>query len=241
MKRQYYFPRTLESRPDWFGTYARQLNLLGTGLNLVPGDFASSVADGLYLEYVSGLWLKAVREFGPACTSALDTLYDLDGNDPFVLPVFTAPGLPPANAPLPAVVAVRPGALQRIFAYVQVIKASPAYTEAIGLQLGIVGPEDTPAPNDAGPEFTLKVEQGDTAQVVRIRFKKSGHMAVAIYSRRPGGEWVLLGIATSSPYLDARPLANPAQPEIREYRLRFWDDGSETGEWSAVDKVTVAP
>jgi hypothetical protein len=241
MKRQFFFPRTQEARPDWFGTYAQQLNLLGTGLNLVPEDFASSVMDGLYLEYVSGLWLKAVREFGPACTSALDVLYDQDGNDPFVLPVFTAPGLPPANAPLPAVVAVRPGALQRIFAYVQVIKAMPLYTDAIGLQMGIVGPEETPTPDSAGPEFTLKVEQGDTCQVVRIRFKKKGRMAVAIYSRRAGGEWVLLGIATSSPYLDDRPLANSAQPEVREYRLRFWDDGSETGEWSAVDKVTVAP
>lgn len=241
MKRQYYFPRTVESRPEWFAIYARQLHLLGPSLNLVTEDVASSVADALFLEYASGDWLSEVREFGPACTAALEALYDQDGSDPYVLTIFTAPGLPPANPPLPAVVAVRPGALQRIFAYVQVIKASPAYTEAIGLQLGIVGPEDMPPPGEAGPEFSLKVELGDTWEVVRVRFKKAGHMGVAIYSRRAGGEWVLLGIATSSPYLDDRALANASQPEIREYKLRFWDDGAETGEWSNVAKDTVAP
>lgn len=241
MKRQYYFPRTVDARPGWFGNYARQLNLLGDGLDLVPADVTASVADGLFLAYASGIWLLEVREFGPSCTSALETLYDVDGSDPFVLPVFAAPGLPPANAPLPAVVAVRPGALQRIFAYVQVIKAKPAYTENIGLQLGIVGPEDTQPPVLTGPEFSLRAEQGDSSQIVRIRFKKAGHMAVAIYSRRAGGDWVLLGVVTSSPYLDERALAAAGVPEVREYRMRFWDDGSETGEWSDVAKVTVAP
>ncbi len=70
--------------------------------------------------------LTAVRDFGPACTAALDVLFDEESADPYVLPLFTAPPLPPANPSLPAVVPVRPGALQRIFAYVQVIKASPA-------------------------------------------------------------------------------------------------------------------
>jgi hypothetical protein len=124
---------------------------------------------------------------------------------------------------------------------VQVIKASPAYTEAIGLQLGIVGSVEALPLLPAGPEFSLKVEQGDASQVVRVKFKKAGHMGVAIYARRAGGDWVLLGIITSSPYLDERPLAVATQPEVREYRLRFWDNGSETGEWSAVEKVTVAP
>jgi hypothetical protein len=111
MKRQFYFPKTVDARPEWFGNYARQLNLLGSGLSLPAPDVASSVADALFLEYASGMWLTTVREFGPSCTSALDALYDLDGSDPFVLPLFTAPGLPAANAPLPAVVAVRSGAL----------------------------------------------------------------------------------------------------------------------------------
>jgi hypothetical protein len=38
-----------------------------------------------------------------------------------------------------------------------------------------------------------------------------------------------------------RPLLNPAQPEVREYRLRFWDKGTPNGAWSEVQKITVAP
>ena len=45
--------------------------------------------------------------------------------------------MPPISATLP----VAPGALQRIFAIAQAIKARPAYPEAIGLMLDIVGSE----------------------------------------------------------------------------------------------------
>ena len=228
MKKQPFFPRLIEARPEWFGTYGTQLNALGVSiLALVDTDVAASVADARYLEYCSGSWLAAVREFGPACTAALNVLYDQAGSDPFVLPTFTAPPLPAANPPLPAVVAVAPGALQRIFAFVQIIKKQPTYTEAIGLQLGIVGSEDTT--EHLLPTFTAKSELGDDCHCMHIKFKKFGHTGVAIYSRRgPNGAWEFLAIDTDSPYLDERePLAD-GQPEVREYRMRFWDGGRKT-------------
>lgn len=66
-------------------------------------------------------------------------------------------------------------------------------------------------------------------------------MGMWIESRRGTGDWEFLAIDTESPYLDERPLLNPAQPETREYRLRFWDNGQPNGEWSDVAKVTVSP
>lgn len=235
MKRQQYFPRTVDGRPEWFGNYATQLPIANVVLTLPAPDVTASVADAKFLEYASGPWLTATREYGPACTAALDQLFNGTGTGAFILPPFTVPALPAG------VVAVAAGALTRIFHFVQTIKASPKYTEALGLQLGIVGPEDVPPPAMSGPQFTLTVEQGAGSQIVRVKFKKSGHMGVAIYARRGAGDWVFLGIDTGSPYLDERPLANPAQPEVREYRLRFWDDGAENGDWSDVARVTVAP
>src|SRR5207302_50339 len=55
------------------------------------------------------------------------------GNAPMVLPVFTPPALPAGVA------AVFAGALNRIFAFVQLIKNSSADTAAIDSDLGIVG------------------------------------------------------------------------------------------------------
>jgi hypothetical protein len=64
---------------------------------------------------------------------------------------------------------------------------------------------------------------------------------VYIESRRGAGAWEFLTIDTESPYLDERPLAVAAQPEVREYRMRFWDKGTANGDWTDVAKVTVSP
>lgn len=231
MKRQRYFPNRNTDRTNWFGNFATELPVLNGTLALPAPDVADVVADAKFCAYTNGAWLTAVREFGPAATAGLEELFTSAPGGDFVLPAFAAPALPTG------VVAVPAGALDRIFAFVQVIKTSVNYTEAIGLQLGVVGPEDA-AEHDA-PTFTLKVEQGEGHQVVRIAFKKFGHPGVAIESRRNGGAWELLGIDLSSPYLDARALLASPTPESREYRLRFFDGSAATGDYSATVSVVV--
>ncbi|MCE9610411.1 MAG: hypothetical protein K8R23_09480 [Chthoniobacter sp.] len=233
MKRQPYFPKRIAERPGWFATYAAELVLANATLGLPAGDVTATVADARFLQYAAGSWLVATRDFGPAATSALEELYEGPGADPFVLPVFSAPALPVGVA------AVGAGALQRIFAFVQVIKTSPNYTEAIGLQLGIVGSEETA--ENLVPSFTLKVERGDTSEVVRVAFRKYGRPGVAIYSRRNGGAWELLAIDLASPYLDARPLLVATAPETREYRLQYYEAEAPVGDFTAIASVTVAP
>ncbi len=170
MKGQRYFPNTVAERPGWFENYALQLPVVNATLGLLAADMTNSLNDAGFCQYASGVWLNAVRDFGPAGTSALDDLYGGSGGGTFALPVFTVPTLPPA------VGAVAPGALNRIFAFVQTIKASPKYTEAIGLQLKIVGAADTPAAGSNAPVFTLKTEHlGAAQESVRISFKKAGH------------------------------------------------------------------
>lgn len=62
-----------------------------------------------------------------------------------------------------------------------------------------------------------------------------------IESRRGGGTWAFLAIDTESPYLDDRPPLAAGQPEVREYRMRYWDKGTPNGEWTDMAKITVAP
>jgi hypothetical protein len=233
MKRQPYFPQIISARPDWFGTFGAELTPANAQLGLAAPVVAGAVADALYLKYATGPWLNAARDFGPACTSAIESLFDGPGPDPFVLPDFHAPALPAG------VVAVAAGALTRIFALVGTIKLLPGYTEAIGLQLGIVGAEA--AAENPVPTFSLKVERGETSEVVRVIFRKYGRPGVAIYSRRGGGPWELLAIDLNSPYLDERPLLNPAQPETREYRLQYYEAEAPVGDFTAIAGVNVAP
>ena len=233
MKRQQYFPRNVDARPEWFHKYATELPIANAILGLPAPDVTATVADAKSLEYASGPWLTATRDFGPTCTSAIEELFSGNGGAAFVLPGFTVPALPAG------VVAVPSGALDRIFAYVQVIKANPSYTEAIGLQLGIVGAEDST--ENPVPTFTLKVERSDASEVVKITFRKYGRPGVAIYSRRGGGAWALLAIDLASPYLDARPLLVAGQPETREYRLQYFEADAPVGDFTAIASVSVAP
>lgn len=39
----------------------------------------------------------------------------------------------------------------------------------------------------------------------------------------------------------ARPLLDPALPEVRQYRLRFWEDSQPVGEWTDIASATVSP
>jgi hypothetical protein len=133
-----------------------------------------------------------------------------------------------------------PGVLTRLFALIATLKTSPGFTDAIGTELRVLGAEDTES--RATPRFVLSLLQGSGVQVVNMTFYKYGHQGVYVESRRgPSGVWEFLAIDTESPYVDERPLLVAGQPEVREYRMRFWDKGTPNGDWTDVQKVTVAP
>jgi hypothetical protein len=235
MKRNDYYPKLLPERPEWHINLAAKIQIYGPGLPLTAAQINEAVADNRYLAYGLGDWISNVRDFAPSCTAALVDLSTGTGGDPFVFTPYNAPVLP--TLPV-GITEVLPGALDRTFKLVQVIKGLPGYTEAIGLDLGIIGEEDTA--EHTRPEFTLKTEAGDGCHCVKVRHKKFGHTAVAVYSKRGGGGWELLGISELSPFEDDRPLLVAGQPEIREYKLRFWDNNTESGDWTDVASVTVS-
>lgn len=231
MKRQRYFPSTRSAEPEWFTNFADKVTVPATALGFAAPDITAVVGDAKFCAYTSGVWLAQVKEFAPAATAALENLYHGTAPGAVVLPVFTAPALPAGVVPVPA------GALDRIFRFVGDFKNKVGYTEAMGQDLGIIGAEET-LPDL--PEFSLQVETGIGCDCVRVRFKKYGRLGVVVESRRGNGPWEVLGIDTATPYLDERPLLVAGTPEVREYRLRFWD-GTPTGDYTAVQRVTVAP
>ena len=91
------------------------------------------------------------------------------------------------------------------------------------------------------PKFLTTLEQGAGCQCVKHVFYKYTHQGVYIESRRGTGAWEFQAIDTESPYLDERPLLVTGVPEVREYRMRFWDKGTPNGDWTDVVKVTVSP
>ena len=135
-----------------------------------------------------------------------------------------------------------PGALNRLFDLVQLIKNSPGYTDLIGNDLNIIGATTSgTAAGQTAPTAKLTIVQGPTGKAVQINFVKHGHLGVYIECQRGTGAFEFVAIDTEVPYLDARPLLVAGTPEVRQYRLRYWDKGLANGDWSATTTITVGP
>lgn len=103
-------------------------------------------------------------------------------------------------------------------------KTHSAYTQDIGENLGIEGPEHTVDIDNARPELTLSHDPAG----MRIDFNLHGDFdGVHIYRQAPGAEFMYLATDTSSPYIDTEMVATGTR-----YRARFILGDTEVGQLS---------
>lgn len=241
MKRQPYYPKKNGDQSEWHTNFATKLPTYASALALSPEEVNNAVADYLYLAYGLGGWIRTVRDHGTSCTQSLETLAFGTGSTNYVFPAEQLPPLP--TLPV-GILGVKPGALQRTFDLVGIIKRKPGYDDAIGLDLGIVGPEAPPPPpmgEAPVPRLTVKAVPGTANEAAVGKFYKDGHEYVVAELRINGGAWLSLGMYNKSPFRDDRPLLVPGQAEVREYRARFYDKGGNSSGWCDVTKVTIGP
>jgi hypothetical protein len=92
-------------------------------------------------------------------------------------------------------------------------------------------------PNTYKAEITVSIKGG----LITVEFKKRGVDGVVIYARLRGSQgWTKLGVDTSSPYIDGRPLAVAGVAETREYMARGIIDDEEIGIESDIVSITYA-
>jgi hypothetical protein len=115
----------------------------------------------------------------------------------------------------------------------------PASGSEAALRLKVAGPTLDPATYK--PVIRARIEAGR----VRLDFEKRGVSGLVFYARLRGAmEWERLGTDTRAPFWDARPLAQPGAPEVREYMARGLVNDDEIGLDSDIVSVTfggVAP
>ncbi len=232
MKRQAYYPSRIANQVLWLENFAAKLAGYQAILtSITAAQITAGLADAKWLIYVLSTWQPAVRAFAPSCTAAVNEALSGTGSTPQVLTTFIAPALPSGT------VAVKPGALERIFALVADIKVSDGYTEVIGKDLGIVGAEQG-APDMATlqPELTAKI----AGNIVEIGWSWQGHSAfldmLEIQVDRGQG-WTHLASDTTPGYNDTAPF--PATLTRWKYRAIFRVDDAQVGIWSQVVEVAV--
>jgi hypothetical protein len=146
------------------------------------------------------------------------------------LPVFT----PPAGG-----VPVNTGALKRIFKIVQDIRNTPACTDTIASDLGMIGSElGVPDWNVFGP--VLKISRAPAGVTVGWGWQgKSAFLdqCEIEVDRGDSKGWVLLAIDTTPGYVDTEPI--PAPPTKWQYRAIYRVGDQRVGQWSAAASVIV--
>jgi hypothetical protein len=116
------------------------------------------------------------------------------------------------------------------------LKASPAFTDAMGRTLQVIGPDSTFDPDTAKPVLTLEMTGVD----VKINFDHPREVnGVKIYSKR-GSETVFsfLITDTKTPYIDTRDNQTPGSAENRKYYAFFFMDDAIIGLQS--DEVSIS-
>ncbi|MCB1078888.1 MAG: hypothetical protein KDM64_13795, partial [Verrucomicrobiae bacterium] len=239
MKHQRFYPTRAADQVVWLENFRNKLGNHTAALGLDAAVVALCIAAARWLVYVLGSWLPAVRAYSLSCTAASKEAQTGDGTSLMALPVFTPPPLPAADGAIPAVEPQNTGALTLIFEEIQRIKESPGYTDAIGADLGIIGPED------AAPDFTTLqpvLALTVAGNAVQIDWGWQGYtdfldQCEIEVDRGTGGGWTLLTFDTTPGYTDTA--AHPATPAKWKYRAIYRVDDHQVGQWSAEVSVMV--
>ena len=224
-------PKNEGSQPVWLENFAAKIPLQGPNVGLLATEITSAVNDCNYLKAIYLQVLKQLRTSTQTMTSYKNLIKNGTGTGmPFPsLPVFGA---------LPT--AVLPGVIARLRALIARIMNHPAYTVAIGIDLGIDG-TSSPAPTEPSAPPVFHVTDTNAGNVT-LPWEKDGWTGVKVQSRHPtDATWTDLGTDLFSPFVDTRPLAVANQPEIREYRMIYLDGDATTGDWSMSLSVNVNP
>jgi hypothetical protein len=226
-------PRTDTELALWLTNFSSSFEARAASLGFTEADVNAVKADAAMLNYIVGDLIPTYKSALQARTSFKNRMVTGPAGAALAAPS------PPSTGPAPA--AVAPGILPRLRVLVQRIQLSPGYSETVGIELGVAGPEGGPSTPDGPPKPTLKARSTGPG-TVQVDFSKERFDGVLIESRRAGeNAWQSLGLDSYSPYLDERPPLEAGRPEARQYRARYLLRDQATGEWSDIVTATYVP
>ncbi|HTH56936.1 MAG TPA: hypothetical protein VL728_12890 [Cyclobacteriaceae bacterium] len=196
-----------------------------TALGLTPAEVTSLQADAAAFDYLVNLQ-AAVQTFAATVTSYKNGLRKGEGAQLGALPVAPVLGTAPA---MPA-----PNLEGRLRANLQRWINHPAYTVAIGEDLGIEGAKETFSLTDAKPKFHIELSSGRP----NLRWTKGKFEGVIIY-KDSGKGFERLDRDMKPDYLDESPLPPVGTSVVWRYKMKYLINDQPVGEWSDVMSITV--
>lgn len=150
-------------------------------------------------------------------------------------------GTMPAIPVLPGTPGITSGGMEKRFRdLIQDAMRSPAMTEAIAKDLGILAPERAGkgSGEDAKPSFKIKYSSGGHPMIV---WKKGPYEGVEIQKSTDGINFTKLDRDYKPDFIDKTDLPAPATAEVWFYRLIYLiNETDHLGQWSDVQSISVA-
>jgi len=225
----FYLSTTDQGKADFLDNLGNKIPSYQVTLGLTPADVTSVQNDAAMFNYLLDMqegYKTAKQDISKYKNALRDGPL---GISPNALPI--APVLPVAPA------LVNDGIFIRIYKLGARIKAAPAYTEAIGEALGLVGDEQVIDIPNLKPVLKHRLDAGRPM----IIWKKGPADAIDIYvDRKDGAGFVFLVTDTFPDYLDTIPVPAGVQTAVWDYKAVYSINDEQVGQFSDPMPVTVS-
>ncbi|MBX7135536.1 MAG: hypothetical protein K1X67_22945 [Fimbriimonadaceae bacterium] len=221
-----FYPRRQSKRVQWHAQFAASLASYAGVLGIPAPVVAQAQVDAQNV----ALFLAAFE----AATNYRNEV--LAFKDQMMEGLLNTP-TPPAPTP-PAAIVLPVGTLGNIEArtrrLVAEIKANPAFTRQMGVDMGIIAtPTQLSTPSVAAAALT--------GSRIALRVKKGGYAVVLLMRSRDGVNWERIGVLDSATFIDDGPPLEDQKPEERHYRVQGYAKNAPVGEYSNVVTVVTIP
>jgi hypothetical protein len=219
-----FMPKDENGKRLWLNNYSSKMPTYAPAVGVTVAEVTQLAADNLYFGYVCDAHNQQTKntQDWTAYKTALRSGGTL-GNLP------TAPVLGTAPAAVP------PGIFTRASALAVRIKKHPAYTEAIGQDLGIIGAEQVIDYNSLKPVLEITLQAGHP----NVGWKKQGTDGLELLVDRGTGTFAFLAFDTVPDYLDSAPLPAPGASAVWRYKAIYRVADEQVGQWSDVVSISV--
>lgn len=223
-----FLPATDADRVAWLNHFSDRLVEYGPQFD-IDADRIQDMVDSALAYSITIARQNAARQYWIAMSNSKKLLAHTSQQTPMSMP---APMNLGDDPPL-----VNNGIFDRVAAIVTSIRQHPAYTAAIGQDMGIVPPAVVPVnPATLQPNLSVKLEAG----YPHLRWTKGDTDGVNIYvDRHDGNGFVLLKHTTKGEYIDPTPLPANTYSVTWEYKIRYLFGDDEVGQFSTVISVNV--
>ncbi|MBX7134102.1 MAG: hypothetical protein K1X67_15620 [Fimbriimonadaceae bacterium] len=221
-----FYPRRHSKRVQWHAQFAASLASYAGVLGISPAVVAQAQVDAQNVALSLAAAEAAIR-YRDEVLAFRDQMLEGLLNTP----------TPPAPT-APAAIVLPPGTLGNIAArtrrLVNEIKANPAYTRQMGVDMGIIQTPKQPTT----PSVSATALPGSK---ISLRVKKGGYAVVVLWRQQGSGPWTQAAILNKASYIDEDPPLTPGMPEERHYRVQGFADNAPTGDYSDVITVVTIP